>query len=203
MPEQPAILVVDEDADAREMLRLALEGAGYAIRTAVPSCTLMFKQEIPLMYPQDAHVQRVKEAMWDPFEYLVARRRDGLLKDDFTRALGKVSYHVPCHGRVQNIGRKTEELLKSIPETSVQTIERCSGHAGTYGVKKSGHEMAMKIGKPLFKRMAEHTGGKPDYISSDCPLGGHHIAQGFEVNGLGAPELQHPLSLVRKAYGLK
>jgi hypothetical protein len=45
-------------------------------------------------------------------------------------------------------------------------------------------------------------GSKPDFISSDCPLGGHHIAQGFEVNGLGAPELNHPLTLVRKAYGL-
>ncbi|HWJ93578.1 MAG TPA: heterodisulfide reductase-related iron-sulfur binding cluster [Telluria sp.] len=176
---------------------------GYAILAAVPSCALMFKQEIPLMYPEDADVQAVRDAMWDPFEYLAQRQRDGLLKTHFKQPLGKVSYHVPCHGRVQNIGRKTEELLKSIPETSVQTIERCSGHAGTYGVKKSGHEMAMKIGKPLFKRMAEHTGGKPDYISSDCPLGGHHIAQGFEVNNLGEPKLAHPLTLLRMAYGLE
>jgi glycerol-3-phosphate dehydrogenase subunit C len=177
---------------------------GYAILAAVPSCALMFKQEIPLMYPHDADVQAVRDAMWDPFEYLAQRQRDGLLKNDFKQPLGKVSYHVPCHGRVQNIGRKTEELLKSIPETSVQTIERCSGHAGTYGVKKTGHEMAMKIGKPLFKRMAEHPqGGLPDYISSDCPLGGHHIAQGFERNNLGEPKLAHPLTLLRMAYGLE
>ena len=57
----------------------------------------MFKQELPLMYPDDADVQAVKEAMWDPFEYLMARKRDGLLKTDFSRPLGKVSYHVPCH----------------------------------------------------------------------------------------------------------
>ena len=62
----------------------------------------------------------------------------------------------------------------------------------------------MKIGKPLFKGMASmKDGSSPDYISSDCPLGGHHIAQGFEVNGLGTPELLHPLSLIAKAYGLK
>jgi glycerol-3-phosphate dehydrogenase subunit C len=177
---------------------------GYAILAAVPSCALMFKQEIPLMYPDDGDVQAVRDAMWDPFEYLAQRQRDGLLKKDFKQPLGKVSYHVPCHGRVQNIGRKTEELLKSIPDTSVQTIERCSGHAGTYGVKKTGHAMAMKIGKPLFKRMAEHPqGGLPDYISSDCPLGGHHIAQGFEVNQLGEPKLAHPLTLLRMAYGLE
>lgn len=177
---------------------------GWAILSAVPSCTLMFKQEIPLMYPQDADVQAVREAMWDPFEYFAARRRDGLLKTEFPQPLGKVSYHVPCHSRVQNIGKKTEELLKLIPGTFIHTNERCSGHAGTFGVKKPYHEVAMKIGKPLFKRMAEHPqGGAPDYISSDCPLGGHHIDQGFDVNSLGTPQLQHPLTLVRMAYGLK
>ncbi len=177
---------------------------GYAILSAVPSCTLMFKQEIPLMYPDEADVQRVKQAMWDPFEYLMARKRDGLLKTEFRQALGKISYQIPCHGRVQNIGKKTEEMLKMVPGTFVQTNERCSGHAGTFGVKKAYHEQAMKIGKPLFKKMAEHPqGGTPDYISSDCPLGGHHIAQGFEVNGLGTPELRHPLTLVRMAYGIK
>lgn len=177
---------------------------GYAILAAVPSCTLMFKQEIPLMYPDDADVQAVKEAMWDPFEYLMARKRDGLLKTEFPKPLGKISYQIPCHGRVQNIGKKTEEMLKMIPETFVQTNERCSGHAGTFGVKKAYHQQAMKIGKPLFKKMAEHPqGGLPDYISSDCPLGGHHIAQGFEVNNLGAPPQRHPLTLVRIAYGLE
>ncbi len=177
---------------------------GFAILSAVPSCTLMFKQELPLMYPDDAEVQLVKEAMWDPFEYLMARKRDGLLKTAFTQPLGKVSYQVPCHGRVQNIGKKTEEMLKMIPDTHVHTSERCSGHAGTFGVKKAYHEQAMKIGKPLFKKMAEHPqGGAPDVITSDCPLGGHHIAQGFERNGLGSPEMQHPLTLVRRAYGLE
>jgi Fe-S oxidoreductase len=188
---------------------------GYAILTAVPSCTLMFKQELPLMFPDCADTQAVKAAMWDPFEYFMARKRDGLLKTEFPVSLGKISYQIPCHGRVQNIGKKTEEMLKMIPDTFVQTNERCSGHAGTFGVKKATHQQAMKIGKPLFKKMADHPGslpttgderaaaGLPDYISSDCPLGGHHIAQGFEVNGLGSPPQQHPLSLVRKAYGLK
>jgi Fe-S oxidoreductase len=177
---------------------------GFAIIAAVPSCALMFKQEIPLMFPDCSDTQLVKDALWDPFEYFMARKRDGLLKTEFPQKLGNVSYQIPCHGRVQNIGKKTEEMLKMIPDTEINTIERCSGHAGTYGVKKGSHEMAMKIGKPVFKAMATmKDGSKPDFISSDCPLGGHHIAQGFEVNGLGAPELNHPLTLVRKAYGLK
>ena len=173
---------------------------GYAILSAVPSCTLMFKQEIPLMYPQDAAVQAVKAAMWDPFEYLVARKRDGMLKVDFPEELGKVSYHIPCHGRVQNIGRKTEEFLKAIPGTQLNTVERCSGHAGTYGVKKAHHKMAMKIGRPVFKAMGKD---EPDYISSDCALAGHHIAQGMAEQNLPESKLAHPITLVRMAYGLK
>jgi Fe-S oxidoreductase len=162
----------------------------------------MFKQELPLMFAQCPDTQAVKAAMFDPFEYFVARHRDGLLKTDFKNDLGKVSYHIPCHGRVQNIGRKTEEMLKIIGQkvtVQLNTVERCSGHAGTYGVKTATHPIAMKIGRPVFKAMAKD---EPDYISSDCALAGHHIAQGLEVNGLPAARLQHPLSLVRFAYGL-
>jgi Fe-S oxidoreductase len=195
---------VDASKQANIPMLVRYARDGYAILSAVPSCTLMFKQEIPLMYPDDQAVQEVKEAMWDPFEYLMARKRDGLLKTEFPQALGNVSYQIPCHGRVQNIGKKTEEMLKMVPDTTINTIERCSGHAGTFGVKKAYHQQAMKIGKPVFKAMATmKDGAKPDYISSDCPLGGHHIAQGFEVNELGSPELKHPLTLVRMAYGLK
>jgi Fe-S oxidoreductase len=180
-----------------QLAKLAKEG--YAILTPVPSCTLMYKQELPLMFPDCADTQAVKAAMWDPFEYFVARNRDGLLKTEFNHALGNVSYHIPCHSRVQNVGRKTADMLQMIPDTKINVVERCSGHAGTYGVKKEYHQMSLKIGKPVFKAMASEA---PDYISSDCQLAGHHIEQGMEVNGLKPAEMAHPLSLLRKAYGI-
>ncbi len=176
------------------LAKLAREG--YAILTPVPSCTLMFKQELPLMFPDDAEVKAVAEAMFDPFEYLVLRRKDGLLKNDFKQALGKVSYHVPCHLRVQNMGQKTRELLESIPGTQVTTVERCAGHDGTWGVKSEFFEQSMKIGRPVFRQMAD---AEPDYISSDCAIAGRHIQQGME--GATARK-QHPITLVCIAYGL-
>jgi glycerol-3-phosphate dehydrogenase subunit C len=194
-----------KNANIPVLARYAREG--YAILSAVPSCTLMFKQELPLLFPGDADVKAVEEAMWDPFEYLVARHKDGLLKTDFQAPLGNVSYHVPCHGRVQKIGRKTEEMFRLIGQSvpvKVNVVERCSGHAGTYGVKKPTHEIAMKIGKPVFKAMAktDAEGRGPDWISSDCALAGHHIQQGMSNNELPAAPLAHPLSLLRLAYGL-
>ena len=181
-----------------QLVKLARDG--YAIVTPIPSCTLMFKQELPLMFPNDADVQLVKAAMWDPFEYMIARKKDGLLKTEFPKSLGKVSYHVPCHSRVQNVGKKTAETLQMIPNTEVHVVERCSGHSGTWGVKKEFHAMAMKIGKPVFKNMAEN---EPDYISSDCQLAGHHIEQGMAEAGLKSAQMEHPLSLVAIAYGIK
>ncbi|MGQ0752221.1 MAG: heterodisulfide reductase-related iron-sulfur binding cluster [Betaproteobacteria bacterium] len=174
----------------------AVARAGYAIMTAVPSCTLMFKQEIPLMFPDDVEVKLVAEAMYDPFEYLVLRHKDGLLRTDFRQPLGKISYHIPCHLRVQNIGQKTRELLEKIPGTAVTTVERCSGHDGTWGVKTEYFEQSMKIGRPVFRQMGEPG---PDYVSSDCAIAARHIRQ-----GMGETEAQkaHPISLVRIAYGL-
>ena len=190
-----------KQANMPVLARYAKEG--YAIVSAIPSCTLMFKQELPLMFPTCVDTQAVKAAMFDPFEYFVARHKDGLLKTDFKTALGRVSYHIPCHGRVQKIGKKTEEmfnLVGSKVQVTLNTVERCSGHAGTYGVKTATHPVAMKIGKPVFKAMARD---EPDVISSDCPMAGHHIAQGMRQAGTPAKALHHPLTLVRMAYGLE
>ncbi|MCW5605339.1 MAG: Fe-S oxidoreductase, partial [Burkholderiales bacterium] len=184
----------NKDLNIPVLAELAREG--YALLTVVPSCTLMFKQELPLMFPDDADVKAVAEAMFDPFEYLVLRHKDGLLKKEFTRALGKVSYHVPCHLRVQNMGQKTRELLEMIPDTAVTTVERCAGHDGTWGVKSEYFEPSMKIGRPVFRQMGEPG---PDYISSDCAIAGRHIRQGM---GDTAAQKQHPITLVRIAYGL-
>jgi Fe-S oxidoreductase len=176
------------------LARLAREG--YAILTGVPSCTLMFKSELPLLFPGDDDVKAVADAMFEPFEYFMQRNRDGLLKKDFKTPLGKVAYHIPCHSRVQNIGQKTREALQLIPGTTVKTVERCAGHDGTWGVKSEFYAHSMKIGRPVFRAMGEED---PDYISSDCAMAGRHIEQGMGDTGA---RREHPLTLLRIAYGL-
>ena len=178
----------------------ALARDGYAIVTAVPSCTLMFKSELPLLFSGDGEVAAVSEAMFDPFEYFVLRDKDGLLKREFKSGLGNVSYHIPCHSRVQNVGQKTREVLEWLPETTVRTVERCAGHDGTWGVKTEFFETSMKIGRPVFRQMGE---GDPDYLASDCPIAGRAILQGVEqADEKLHAQKAHPLTLLRIAYGL-
>jgi Fe-S oxidoreductase len=195
------------DLDAVEKLKnvnigplAALARSGHAILTAIPSCTLMFKHELPLIFPEDPDVRAVADAMFDPFEYLVLRDKDGLLRKDFKKPLGKVSYHIPCHSRVQNVGQKTREVLEWIPETSVNTVERCAGHDGTYGVKTEFYANSMKIGRPVFRQMGD---SGPDFIASDCPIAGRRIQQGIaEAPDARQVSKEHPLTLLRMAYGL-
>jgi len=169
--------------------------AGYDLVAPIPSCVLMFKQELPLMYPEDAQVRQVAARMFDPFEYLMLRHEAGLLRTDFKATLGKVSYHVPCHLRVQNIGLKTREVMRLVPGTSVDTIERCSGHNGTYGVKHESRAASVRIGRAVVQRVES---AQADHYASDCPMAAQQIASGLAQPR--APE--HPLRLLRIAYGL-
>jgi len=167
---------------------------GWDIVTPIPSCTLMFKQELPLMFPDDADVQKVRAATFDPFEYLMLRRKDGKLNTDFQHSLGKVAYQVPCHLRVQNIGLKTRDLLELAPDTQVETIERCSGHDGTYAVKEEFHETSRKIARPVVGKVKKSAAR---HFISDCPMAAEQIALDLDDY-----DPTHPLALLRKAYGI-
>ncbi len=182
-----------KDANIPRLARLVDEG--WDLVAPIPSCALMFKQELPLMFPDDPDVKKVQNAFYDPFEYLMLRHKEGLLKTDFHKPLGKISYHVACHQRVQNIGLKTREVLQLVPETNVDTIERCSGHDGTYAVKKEFHEVSMKICRPVVNKVKQF---EPDHYTSDCIMAGHQIENGLDSTD--GPK--HPMTLLRIAYGI-
>jgi len=181
-----------KDKNVPELLKLAEQG--YALTACIPSCVLMFKQELPLLFPEDEDVRLVAEAFCDPFDYLMQRHRKGELRTDFKAALGKISYQVPCHLRVQNIGLKTRDVLELVPGTEVKAIERCSGHDGTYAVKKEYREVSKKIARPVA-RQVDSAGA--DHFTSDCPMAAEQIASVAE-----SAEATHPLQLLRRAYGI-
>ncbi len=176
---------------------LALVEQGRDIVAPIPSCVLMFKQELPLMFPEDEDVERVRQAFYDPFEYLMLRHREGKLDTEFKHSLGKVAYHAPCHQRVQNIGLKTRDVLALVPGTEIDVIERCSGHDGTYAVKAESHEVSMKICRPVVNKVRQ---AEAAHYVSDCPMAGAQIQHGL---GEGHGDVaDSPFSLLRHAYGL-
>jgi len=175
---------------------------GYDVVALVPSCALMLKFEWPLILPGDKDVKLLSTSTYDVSEYVVdIAKREGLA-EGLQPIEGGVAVHLACHARAQNMGQKGAEMLRLIPATEVQVIERCSGHGGSWGCKKAFFEVALKVGRPVARQAAQS--GKA-YLSSECPLAGMHIAQGMEkVESEGAvPKLvTHPIEILARAYGL-
>ncbi|MFK7976847.1 MAG: heterodisulfide reductase-related iron-sulfur binding cluster [Halioglobus sp.] len=168
---------------------------GYDLTAPIPSCVLMYKQELPLMFPNDPDVLKVKNAFFDPFEYLWLRHKGEALKTEFPNAMGDIAYQVACHQRVQNIGLKTRDVLNLVQGTEVTAQERCSGHDGTYAVKKETHAKSVKIARPVVRKVDQQ---EPDHFMSDCPMAATHIAN----LSTKVDKAEHPMSLLRMAYGL-
>ena len=168
---------------------------GYDLIAPIPSCVLMYKQELPLMYPDDPDVSKVQKAFFDPFEYLWLRHKGGALKTDFPSALGDIAYQVACHTRVQNIGLKTRDVLNLIPDTEVTAHERCSGHDGTYAIKKETRDKSIKIARPVARKVDQQ---EPDHFMSDCPMAATQVAHLAD----NVDKAEHPMTLLRMAYGL-
>jgi len=169
---------------------------GWDLIAPIPSCVLMFKQELPLLFPVDEQVKKVQKAFFDPFEYLMLRHKSGKLDTNFKNSLGNVSYHVPCHQRVQKIGMKTKEVLQLVPDTNIDVIERCSGHDGTYAVKSEYHDISMKICRPVVNKIKQ---AEVDHYISDCPMAGDQIENGLKDGS----HAESPFTLLCYAYGLK
>jgi glycerol-3-phosphate dehydrogenase subunit C len=173
---------------------------GYDIIALVPSCALMLKFEWPLIVPEDDNVKRLAAATWDLSEYVVdIARKDGLAPG-LQPLEGGVAVHIACHARAQNVGNKAADMLKLLPETEVDVIERCSGHGGSWGMMKDNFDTAIKIGRPVARRAAE---AAKRHVVSECPLAGVHIRQGMELLGGDAPTATpHPIELMARAYGI-
>ncbi|MGH6719905.1 MAG: (Fe-S)-binding protein [Alphaproteobacteria bacterium] len=181
---------------------LPLVDDGYTIVALVPSCALMLKFEWPLILPEDAGIRRLAAATMDLSQYVVDIARNEGLAPGMAPLDAGVTLHLACHARAQNMGAKAAEMLRRIPEADVEVIERCSGHGGSWGVKKDFFEVAMKVGKPVARQAAKEPGR---YVASECPLAALHVAQGMRRLDSGAvPDARglHPIVLMARAYGL-
>lgn len=200
--EQGDIARVAEKAKAIAIAFKPYIEAGADIIALIPSCALMMKFEWPLILPDDPDVKALSQATYDISEYIVDIADKEGIAPGMIPIAGGVALHLACHARAQNMGAMGAEMLRIIPETDVSVIERCSGHGGSWGIKKGNFEIATKFARQTVKRTAD--AGKA-FIASECPLAGKHIAQGFEKVDGASHERQrafHPIELLAQAYGL-
>jgi glycerol-3-phosphate dehydrogenase subunit C len=164
-----------------------------------PSCSMMLRLEYENYATDKAAAQKVMAAIMDPCEYLLRLHREKKIKLEFPVTMSEtVTYHLPCHLRVQNIGFNSRDLMKLIPGVTVTMVQQCSGHDGAWSSKKEYYEISLDVGKKLFKgidkeRVAQ---ASPPVVASDCSLAHLHIEEGTGEHAL------HPIEIVYKAMGL-
>jgi glycerol-3-phosphate dehydrogenase subunit C len=174
---------------------------GYEVVALTASCGLMMKFEWPLLLPENHAVGRLAAATRDICEYVVELNRAHGLAPGLGPVEGGVTVHHACHARAQNMGAKSAEMLRLIPDTKVDLIERCSGHGGTFGVMKNTFPVAKKVGRPTARQAAQKAN---ETLCSDCPLACKHLGQMLVAEtpaGTAQPRQEHPIEVLARAYG--
>ena len=164
--------------------------SGRNVVATNPTCSQMIRVEYPRLLGT-VEAKQVAAKTIDPMEFLAKLAGEGKLNKKFQTGAGKISYHIPCHLRAQNIGYKTRDVLAMLPDTEVKVVEECSGHDGTWAMKKENFEQSLKWGSRAFQQMAE---GDPKVTCSDCPLAAIQIEQGNGKRPL------NPMQILAKSY---
>ena len=172
---------------------------GYKVITLTASCGLMLKFEWPLLLPEDEDIQVLSKNTYDIDEYIVEIANNEGLQKGLKEIDGGVTVHHACHARAQNMGNKARDMLKLIPKIKIDLVERCAGHGGTFGLMKSTHDIANKVGKTTANTVKRKNN---KYMASDCPLAAKHIEQLAKDTNIVSDEALHPIELIAKSYRL-
>jgi Fe-S oxidoreductase len=177
------------ERNVADLLPYVEEGATVVVPG--PSCSLLMKNDYPDLLQSEA-ASRVAGATRDLMEHLYQMARDEKLDRGFTRPLGRVAYHAPCHLRAQNVGLRARDLLARLAGAEVTLVDACSGVDGTWGMQARFHAESLKVAAPMLRRVAE---AEPDHIATDCPLAALRIQEGLGRRAV------HPVVLLQQAYG--
>ncbi|MGE0127876.1 MAG: anaerobic glycerol-3-phosphate dehydrogenase subunit C [Blastocatellales bacterium] len=169
---------------------------GYDIIIPEPTCGMMLKKEYAdyLQGEERDQALEVSKRVYDLSEYLVKLNNEGRLSKDFKVDVGKVAYHQPCHLKYQAIGAKSIELLRLAGAQVVFIDKGCSGHDGTWAMKKEYFDLAQRVARGLHRGVNESNAGA---VATDCSLAGLQIQQ-----GTGRVTI-HPIEVLAKAYGIE
>ena len=171
---------------------------GYKVIAPIASCALMLKSHWLLICPDDENVKILSENTLDLDEYLLSLHERKKLNLSFFKLSKNITLHNSCHSRAQNIGSKSAQLLRLIPGIETLNIEKCSGHGGTWGVKKKWNKTARKVGSQAAKLVFK----EDNLIASTCPLAGLHLKDINEEKKLSDnKKIYHPIELIAKSYG--
>jgi Fe-S oxidoreductase len=124
-------------------------------------------------------------------EFLFELKKEGEFNRDFQSTPGRVAYHLACHLKAQNIGFRSRDMMRLIPGAEIEMVQQCSGHDGTFAMKKEFFPLSMLAGKKAFDEMSE---AKGDVMATDCPMAAIQFDQALGTRPI------HPIQVLARAY---
>ena len=159
-----------------------------------PTCGYVLKKDY-VDYVGGAEAELVAANTYDAAEYLmkIHKGEDTSLDTEFTGDVPlSVTYHTPCHLRMQQIGLKSRDLMR-LTGTKITLVQQCSGMDGTWGLRQENYEFSLPIGQKLAVEIGKANG---EVVAGDC-----HLANSVIIEQTGRIPV-HPIQMVARAYGI-
>jgi Fe-S oxidoreductase len=105
-------------------------------------------------------------------------------------SLLRLSYHNPCHLKIQNRPESSLHLLSQIPGATAEDLQaHCCGMAGSWGMSAANYELSKVIGSDLIGKL---NGSSSSLGITDCPT------CRIQMEEFGAKPIRHPVEIVAK-----
>jgi len=105
------------------------------------------------------------------------------------QALNKaISYHMPCHLKIQENPNSSLELLMRIPGLRVNNLDsHCCGMIGSWGLSAENFDLSKRIGLEMITKL---NNVDSDFGVTDCPTCRMQMEQ------FGTKQIRHPVQVV-------
>jgi FAD/FMN-containing dehydrogenase/Fe-S oxidoreductase len=100
----------------------------------------------------------------------------------------KLSYHMPCHLKVQKNSTSSIKMLSAIDGVEVEDLKsHCCGMAGSWGISKDNYDLSVEIGSMMIRKLNL---SDSDVGVTDCPT------CTMQMEHLGDKKIKHPIEIV-------
>jgi FAD/FMN-containing dehydrogenase/Fe-S oxidoreductase len=196
------LAVGDVDAARRELTRTLAALRPFLERSVPvvglePSCLFSFRDEILVLLPGEES-RRVARNTFLFEEFIAKEAKAGRFAPAMAPVAEKALLHGHCHQKAFGVMRDVEQVLRMIPDLSVETIDSaCCGMAGAFGYQSETIDVSLAMAE-LNLLPAIRSASSGSVLVADGTSCRHQISDG---SGRKAVHAVHLLAASIKAAG--
>ncbi|MEF3255282.1 MAG: anaerobic glycerol-3-phosphate dehydrogenase subunit C, partial [Deferribacterales bacterium] len=100
----------------------------------------------------------------------------------------KISYHMPCHLKVQKDADSSIKMLKNVLNLTVENLNsHCCGMAGSWGISAKNYDLSIKIGGDMIEKLNT---SNSHFGVTDCPT------CRIQMEHMSVKSIKHPIEII-------